>query len=260
MIQSVERAIAILNLFKNSRNPLGLAEMAKSLNLAKTTVHTIIKTLEKNGFLHKDPNIRKYKLGFSLFELGALQAANLEINQRAFRWLQRISNETGLLCRVGIWDSGTVLVTMNVQPQGNESLTRQFGPRLPGYCTALGKAILAHMPDSTVSSYLDEVELTAYTANTITGRQELLDELARTKSRGYSISNGEILMHQGGIGAPVRSYSGDVAGAVSMRLNPEDLNDDLIENTSSKLLRTTHNISLDLGYQPLEVKPLSKKN
>ena len=153
-IQSLERAISILNLFRSTRNPLGISEMAQALNLAKTTVHGLVSTLEMNGFLKKDAATRKYRLGFALFELGSIQAADLEINQRAFFPMRELSNKIDRLCRVAIWDRGSVIVTMTVQPQGHEITARQFGARLPGYCTALGKAILANMDESEQKSYL----------------------------------------------------------------------------------------------------------
>jgi DNA-binding IclR family transcriptional regulator len=137
-IQSLERAIGILNLFRNSRRPLGISEMAEKLGLAKTTVHGLASTLEKNGFLLKDTASRKYRLGFALFELGSLQMADLEINQRVFQPLHRLADQYDRLCRAAIWDCGSILATMTAQPQGHETTSRQFGPRLPGYCRALG--------------------------------------------------------------------------------------------------------------------------
>jgi IclR family transcriptional regulator, KDG regulon repressor len=256
MIQSIERAVAILNLFKGSRAELSLGEIAESLKLAKTTVHNIIKTLEFQGLLQKDPATRQYRLGFSLYELGTIMAANLEINQSSFLILQRMANETGHVCRVGIWDSGTVFVTMTVQPHGNESLTRQFGPRLPGFCTALGKAMLAYQPESVVSKYLSEMELTAYTSYTITSREALLKDLEITRKRGYSFSNREILAHQAGIGAPVFKLSDRLAGAISMGLNPEDIDPTFIEKSASKLMRAAHEISMEMGHYPLEVQTI----
>ena len=259
-IQSLERAISILNLFRSTRNSLGISEMAKVLNLAKTTVHGLVSTLEINGFLKKDASTRKYRLGFALFELGTIQAADLEINQRAFYPLHELSNETNRLCRVAIWDRESVVVTMNVQPQGHEITARQFGPRLPGYCTALGKAILANMPESELNAYLDEINLIAYTPNTIKDRQLLAEDLSQARARGYSISRMEILPHQAGLGAPVLDISGRTMGAISTRLNVEDLDTDFKTTTASHLMRTAHQISMDMGYQPSAMKQKPIKN
>jgi len=228
--------------------------MSAALNLAKTTVHGLVSTLESNGFLKKDASTHKYRLGFALFELGTIQAADLEINQRAFYPLRELSNEINRLCRVAIWDRGSVIVTMNVQPQGHEITARQFGPRLPGYCTALGKAILANMLESECKEYLAEIDLIAYTPNTINDLQLLAEDLTQTRARGYSISRMEILPHQAGLGAPVLEISGRAMGAISTRLNVEDLDTDLMTTTAGHLMRTAHQISMDMGYQPVTLK------
>jgi len=253
-IQSLERAIGILNLFRLSGRPLGISEMAEKLGLAKTTVHGLVSTLEKNGFLLKDAATRKYRLGFALFELGSLQMADLEINQRVFHPLHRLANQHNRLCRAAIWDRGSILVTMTAQPQGHETTARQFGPRLPGYCTALGKAILGHMQPAELKAYLAKNELIAYTPNTITDRRALAKDLQKSRARGYSISRQEVLLHQVGIGAPLFESGGRVVGAISMRLEVEDLDTDFMTTAANALVRTAFQISVEMGYQPMELR------
>ena len=76
------------------------------------------------------------------------------------------------------------------------------------------------------------------------------EDLIQTKARGYSISRMEILPHQAGLGAPVLDITGKTAGAISTRLNVEDLDTDSMKSTASRLMRTAHQISMDMGYQP----------
>ena len=252
-IQSLERAIGILNLFRKSRKPLGISEMAASLDLANTTVQGLVSTLEKNGFLQQDASTRKYRLGFALYELGSIQVSRLEINQHAVIPLQNLANKINRICRIGIWDRDSIIVTMTIQPQGHESTTRQFGPRLPGYCTALGKAILAHVPVSDLRAYLDTTELTAYTPHTIVDRRALENNLVRTKKRGYSISRQEVLLHQVGLGAPVQTSGGEIAGAISARLNNDEQDTEFMTTTAELLMATARQISLEMGYQPMDM-------
>lgn len=254
-IQSIDRAVAILNLFRNGRSALSLMEIAAALGIAKTTVHTIVKTLEYNGLLHQDMHSKKYSLGFALFELGTIQAANLVINRNASKPMHTLANETDAVCRLAIWDADTVFVTMTVFPQGQNAQFRQLGPRLPVYCTALGKAMLAHMPSKKLDHYLENTHLSSYTMYTITDKTLFLEDLHLSKKRGYSVSNREILLHQVGIGAPIFNEDGSVIGAVSLNLNAEEMTDDRIEKTAPRLLRTTYEISAEMGYQPLSVAP-----
>ena len=254
MIQSIERAIAILNLIKANRNPMSLAEIAEGLGLAKTTVYTIIKTMETNSFLLKDPESRKYQLGLALLEMGTVLANNLKINRRAYAPLQRLSSEIGNPCHIGVWDAGTVFITKTVYPQGNELMSQQIGPRLPGYCSSLGKAVLAHLPPETLSRYLADVELVGYTANTITDKEALRQNLRETRERGYSISHMETTSYHGGIGVPIFRHGGQVAGAISMRLEPEELESGDFTGQARKLQRAGHEISVEMGYHPVVVE------
>ena len=167
--------------------------------------------------------------------------------------LQSLANKVSRICRVGIWDRNSIIVTMIAQPQGHDTTSRQFGPRLPGYCTALGKAILANMPASE-QKHLVPIELVAYTPHTITDRQVLEEDLNRTRERGYSISRQEVLLHQVGLGAPVLGSDGRVVGAISVSLNAEDQDTDFMTSAAELLMQTAYNISLDMGYQPLEMK------
>lgn len=252
-IQSIDRAVAILNLFKSSRSAMSLGEIAAGMGMAKTTIHTIVKTLEHHGLLNQDAHTKKYTLGFTLYELGMLQASNLEINRIASRPIHILANDTGSYCRVALWDSGTVFVTLTVHPYGKESPSRQIGPRLPAYCTALGKAMLAHMPDRMIEAFFEETELAAYTPYSITDKDALVKDLEKTRKRGYSISNRETLIHQIGVAAPIFSEKGNVIAAASVQLDPENTTESVIDKKASRLLRTTYEISSELGYVPVSL-------
>lgn len=113
----------------------------------------------------------------TLFELGALQAANLRINRYASKPLHILANDTMVCCRVAIWDADTVFITLTVFPKGLDNHFNQLGPRVPGYCTGLGKAILAHMSADKVKAYLDKTTLSPFTRYTITDPDKLLADL-----------------------------------------------------------------------------------
>ena len=252
-IQSLERATGILDLYRKTRNPLGISEMAASLGLARTTVHGLVSTLEKKGFLKKDPATRKYRLGFALYELGAIQMSHLEINQHAAAPLQKLANHLNRICSIAIWDRNSIIVTMTIRPQGHESTTRQFGPRLPAYCTALGKAMLAYMPEPDQKAYLDATELVAYTPHTITDRKKLEKDLILIKERGYAINRQEVIHQRVSLSAPVLGSGGTLAGAVGVRLDVENLDTQVMKTAADIITQNAQRISLEMGYQPMDM-------
>lgn len=228
--------------------------MARELGLVKTTVYGLVSTLENNGFLQKDIKTRRYRLGFALFELSSIQMDGLEINQRAGVPLQKLSDNVNRLCHVAIWDRDSIILTMVAQPHGQKSMGRQIGPRLPGYSTGLGKAILANMSESEQKEYLDNTELVAFTPKTITDKKAFVKELNQIRIQGYSISRNETLPNQSGVAAAVFKSDGQIAGAISVRLNNKDLDTTLMSEAIELLIETAADISSDMGYRPLEAK------
>jgi DNA-binding IclR family transcriptional regulator len=254
-IQSIERAIAVLELFKNNKQ-LGLAEITQLIGLSKTTIHTIIKTLEEKNLLRQDKDIKKYRLGYSILELGLKQNTELDINRNALGPLQKLSNDLKKICSLGIWDNNSILVTIRSIPHFtyvHAFLSVQPGPRLPAYCTTFGKAILSFMQKEAVEKYLNEVELLPFTPNTITDKDSLIEELGQIRKRGYSIDKGEFFQVMG-IGAPIMGISGKLEGAISIRLDLEDYDEDSLEEFAGPLLRTAYEVSMNMGYQPVPMR------
>jgi DNA-binding IclR family transcriptional regulator len=249
-IQSVERAIGILNTIAARRSPLSLQELADSLNLAKTTIYTLAKTLKDKGFLQQDLSTRKYQLGFALYELGSIQVSEIKIQRSAEPVLERLAQSTGAECRLGIWDRKSVLITLSAHPASQDWITRQIGPRIPAYCTALGKAILASLKQEELKEYLESIKLVRYTDTTITNIEALLNELEIVRTRGYSISDGELMNYRKSLAVPVFGISRAVSGAISISINQQSIITAREEIIIDKLLRAAQEISMNLGFDP----------
>jgi DNA-binding IclR family transcriptional regulator len=254
-IQSIERAVAVLDLFKTNKQ-LGLAEITKLIGLSNSTLHTIIKTLEQGNLLKQDKDTKKYQLGYSILELGMKQYTELDFNRNSLGPLQKLSNDLKRICSGGIWDNNSVLVTLRTIPHFSyvhAFLSNQFTPRAPAYCTSIGKAMLALMPKEFVDNYLNEVDLLPFTPNTITNKEKLIEELAQTRKSGYAIDNTEFAQYRG-ISAPVRGSMGKLEGAITIRLDIDDSTVDRVEEFTGPLLRTAYEISQNMGYQPVPME------
>jgi DNA-binding IclR family transcriptional regulator len=205
--------------------------------------------------LRQDKETNKYQLGYSILELGLKQNTDLDINRNAIGPLQKLSNDLNKICSLGIWDNNSIIVTLRTIPHFkyvHAYLSAQVGPRVPAYCTPFGKAILAFMPEDSIQEYLNIVDLLPFTPNTITNKDNLIENLAQTRKRGYSIDQGEFAQLMG-IGAPVRGTSGKLAGGISIRLDFEDFDKENLEEFAGPLLRTAYDISMNMGYQPVPI-------
>ncbi len=249
-VQSVERALRILTLFSHRQPVLGISELSRLMDLPKGTVHGLTRTLVEHGFLKQDEQTRKYRLGLKIHELGIVLSGTLELNQKAAGPCHQLSRRTSLLSRIGIWDGGSVVITLNTHPNPMPVLPHQVGPRIHAYCSAIGKAILAFLDEQTLNAYLARTPLTAFTPSTITSRQKLIEDLKTARSRGYAVDREEAVQGLGCIGAPIFDRHGTVAGALSLSGPVKQVLGSRAEELSAEVLSTAAEISRFFGYFP----------
>jgi len=249
-IQSVNRAITILSLFSHRRPRLGITEISRILNLPKGTVHGLVRTLLNAGFLQQDPATRKYQLGLKLYEMGITLAVNLEINQKAVGLANKLAKSVSLVSRIAIWDGDSALITLNVDPRSNSLFVHQIGPRIPAYCSSVGKAILAFLNNEELNAYLSRTELIPYTPKTITQKERLLNELEETRQRGYSIDQEETTLGLVCIGAPIFGKGGHLEASISLSGDPGRFRKKQLKGLCEKLIKTAGEISRSMGYFP----------
>jgi IclR family transcriptional regulator, KDG regulon repressor len=261
-IQSLQRAIDILRLFSLQQPSHALSEIASAMGLNKGTAWGLVTTLEQNGLLEQDPNTRRYRLGPEIYQLGMTYAHCLEINNRAVEPSHHLASRTKLTTRIGIWDRNAILVTMMVIPDSADKLAHQIGPRIPAYCTALGKAILAFLEPEQVESFLSEIQLTRYTQSTITSEDLLIRELNATRERGYSVSIDELIPDLSGIAAPIFGRNGSVAAAVSVASvkKMDRMFAKRIDSVSKEVVSAALEISQLLGFGPEAMKDRAGKS
>ncbi|MCC7461767.1 MAG: IclR family transcriptional regulator [Gammaproteobacteria bacterium] len=249
-IQSVQRATDIISLFCKAPGRLGITEIATALRLNKGTVWGLVTTLERQQFLQQDAATRKYGVGPRLFELGMVYVGGLEINARAARHAQALADLTRLNARVGIWDHGSVLITFLAVPRSEDLLSHQIGPRVPAYCSAIGKALLANLDAPQQKEYLRDVSLQRHTRTTLTSREALRAELQATRERGYSISREEMIPGLAALGAPIFGRNRALAGAISISEAPRIVLGKRSERLGYELGCTAADISREMGYNP----------
>jgi DNA-binding IclR family transcriptional regulator len=252
LIQSIDRAIGILELFKKHKE-LDLSEITELLGLSKSTIHSIINTLAEKQVLRKIENTKKYQLGYSILELGLKQLAELEIYKQAVLPLKKLSNNVNKICSLGIWDNNSILIIERSDPSISYAQGFSSVPpirRKPAYCTSIGKAILSFMQKEAVEAYLNEVKLLPFTKNTITNRDKLNEELSTIRDRGYSMDNKEYVSYMTSISAPIHGTSGKTDGGISIHSDSDDYDENCLNEFVDPLIRTAYEISINMGYQP----------
>lgn len=218
--------------------------------LPKPTVHGLVQTLLGEGYLGQDEQTRQYTVGLRVIEMGSIFAGNLKINQVGGELVQRMAAKCQQHARIAIWDNDTVLVTFNAFPSVESMVFQQVGPRVPGYCTSLGKAVLSSLDEAELAEYLDRTELIRYTQTTITDRQQLCDGLKKMAEQGYVTENGEFLMGTCCVGVPIFDESFKAIGSISLSGTPDILSEKQLSIVVPAIIQTGLEVSRRMGFHP----------
>ncbi len=250
IIQSVHRALAILELFSVAQPCLGITEIARALGIHKNTAQCLVRTLARDGFLEQDPGTRKYRLGLKIYEMGVVMAGCLEINRKSVDPAHRLTLKTHLIVRVSVPCHDTAITTLDVYPRTQPFLVRQFGIRFPLYCTAMGKALLAFRSPTEIEEYLAQLDFFAYTPNTITRKDDLLAELDEIRKRGYSVNREEHIQARAAIGAPIFGSTGRVVASAALVGEPGRILGGQTESLARTVMSMASETSQAMGYVP----------
>jgi len=209
-VQSIERAAAILRMLAGGPGRLGLAEIARSLDLAKGTVHGILRTLQHVGFVEQDRVSGHYQLGAALLHLGTSYLDINELRSRSINWADPLAARSGEAVRIGTVLEGRVLVVHHVFRPDDTFQTLDIGALLPLHATALGKVLLAYRTARPAAP------LERFTRRTVVGARELAAELDRVREAGWGAEIEEFTVGEAAVAAPIRGYGGLVVGAIGV--------------------------------------------
>ncbi|ADQ06242.1 transcriptional regulator, IclR family [Caldicellulosiruptor hydrothermalis 108] len=247
-IQVLERAINILELLGEKPKGIGISEISRELNLPKSTVHRILDTLLQKGYVEKNMENDKYKLGLRIVELSNKILSNMELRNEAHPYLEELMNYSNEVVHLCVLRDGEMVYIDKVECPNPIRLYSQIGRRVPVHCTAVGKATLAFLPREEVISILQRKGMSRRTKNTITDMQKLLNQLEEIRELGYAVDDVENEEGVRGIGAPVFNYTGRVVAAISIAGPVSRITKERIPDLAEKLKETAQKISERLGY------------
>jgi IclR family acetate operon transcriptional repressor len=248
-VRSVRRAIRILEAFRE-RSCLTVTELSRALKFPKSSVYELVCTLAAEGLLAREEAGNRYRLGLGLVELARCADRDLEVRRVAHPLIEKLRDELNETVQLTILDGEEILYVDGCESKRQLRTFFQFGDRAPLHCTALGKAILAHLPDEEIDQRLRRRTLKAYTSETLTDPRELRRELERTAARGYSIDDME---HEEGVrcvGAPIRDREGRAIASISASGPAQRLAPGRDREIARRVVAAAEEISRRLGYRP----------
>ena len=244
-INSVEKTVRILELLAE-KGELSVAEAALRLGLNRSTCHRFLVTLRELGYVVQNP-LSHYRLSFQIFELGMKVANRLQVRQIAYPYLRELSKLFNETINLGYWHNNEIVHLDKIDSTEILRIDPGIGSRVPAYCTSLGKAILAFLPDDDLNTFLNSVPLRAMTGNTITTREGLAKELEDIKKKGFAVDREELSIGLRCVASPVFDYTNYPSYSVSVAGPSSRLTEEKITVIKEEVKRVCRSLSKSLG-------------
>ncbi|WP_224392322.1 IclR family transcriptional regulator [Pseudonocardia sp. ICBG1293] len=252
MSTSLGKALRILVVL--GEGPASLDQLATALEVHKTTVLRLLRTLADEHFVHRDDHHR-YRLGSRLFELSSRGLEQREVRAVAAPHLHAFNRAHGHTVHLSERDGDEIVYIDKLESHDHVRMASRVGLRGPVHSTAAGKVLLADLPAADLGRVLDTVVFTPRTPHTLTDRDAYLAELDRVRDQGWAQDREENEPSINCIGAPVRGPAGTVVAAVSVSVPSIVAGYHQLMELVPSLLAVTGAISRDNGWRPTREEP-----
>jgi DNA-binding IclR family transcriptional regulator len=213
MIQSIDRAIRVLTALQGARR-MSLSDLAARLELAPSTTHGIVRSLVEHGMVIQERGSNRYQLGPAVLRLGNVYLDTLELRSKAIPWAEDLARRTGCAVRTGVLlVDDVVIIQHEPRPDGSRQMP-EVGIVIPVHASALGKALLAFLPED--AERVAQSELRSMTGETITAPDALREQLDDVRRSGVAVEQDEAVLGESGLASPVFDSWGGVVGAIGI--------------------------------------------
>lgn len=253
LVQSVERALDILDCLSKYPKGCGIGELSKSLNLSKSTIHRIISTLKYKEYVIQNKENDKYQLGIKVLGLSSSITNNMDLISIARPYIHEFANKVDEVIHLCIPDESfsNIIYVDKVSAENtsrNITMSSIIGKNAPIYCTASGKLLLSQFSDDKIRELLKNTEFIKYTENTITDIDLLLEEIDQVRKNSYALDNIEYDTGVICIAAPIFDKNNKIVAATSLSsLTIFNNMDDLLKY-KIEFINIAKSISQLMGY------------
>jgi IclR family transcriptional regulator, KDG regulon repressor len=248
-IRSVTKAIRLLETLGREPGAVGVTELARQLDMDKSSVSRMLRTLEQAGFVAQDPVTQRYTLGLALGILGHKALRRVDLRSAAKPTLQTLAERTGECAHIAIMADNRAFYIDQAAPDRGVMVDAPVGTLAPLYCTALGKSLLAWQPDRIRESIIDTMRFEPFTRRTILDADSLRRHLTEVKRNGVAYDDEEFSVGVRCIAAPVFKLDGLVCGAVGVSGPSPRMSDDRLREWEGLVREEAADLSRRLGFE-----------
>lgn len=253
LVQTIERASLILDMLGQSPQGMSIRDLSERIRLPKGTTHRLLSSLSYFDYVRQDSKTRNYFLGFKLVELGNLLLGQLDLRKEAEPFLRDLAERTKETVHLVILDQNEIVYLDKLELDHTTSglrMASRVGSRNPAHSCAVGKVLLAHLPEDALASMTEEKGLAKRTGNTITDFNQLKDHLKLVRKQGYAVDDEENEMGIRCVAAPVFDEAGRAVAAISIsgpafRVTRKTVQ----ERLKKEVMETALRVSQRLGFR-----------
>jgi IclR family acetate operon transcriptional repressor len=246
---AVERTLLILEAAAQRDGGMSNAEFSRKLKIPKSSASYILRTLEQHGYLRRDGDGGRYRLGMKVLNLSRAALGGIDVRQVAQPIMQHLVDRIHITTHLAILDHDEAVYVEKVEAQSFIKMNTWVGRRMEVHSTAVGKALLAYLDSKERDAILRRRGLKKLTTHTITTLPKLLHELDRVRQQGYAVDDEENSLGARCIGAPVFNAEGNVEAAIASTGTINDVPRDAVPHLSDMIKEAGRRISHQLGYR-----------
>jgi len=247
-VQSIARALRILETLAASRGEVGIVVLSRRVALHVSTVHRLLATLADEGYVRQNPDSGGYGLGHKTFHLAEAYMGQIDLRQAVRPILERLSQETGETANLVIRDGREALYLDKAESPRSLRIFSRIGRRAPLHCTAVGKVLMAYAPSPRMDALPDNAPLERLTRRTITSASQLRRELAGVRARGVAVDREECEDGACCLAVPVQNVTGETVAAVGISGPAIRMTSRRLQELVPVLLRAGREMSERLGF------------
>ncbi len=240
---AVERAVLILEAIAQHAGGMSNSELSRSLDIPKSSASYILRTLEHRGYLRRDQESGKYRLGLKVLSLGRDVLAGMDIGELARPVLRTLVERTQMTAHLAMLDRGEAVYIEKVDSPGFVKMDTWVGRRMHVHSTSVGKALVAYLPRPEVEAILREHGLKKRTPKTIVTAARFFAELEQVRAQGFAVDDEENSLGARCMGAPVFDALGKVEAAVGLSATSAELDDATLPRIAELVKESARKIS-----------------
>jgi IclR family transcriptional regulator, KDG regulon repressor len=248
-LQTLNRAVAVLDCFTLEHSELGVREIARMVNLSSSVTGRLLSAMKDMGIVSQNPETRAYSMGARVLTWAGVYTSNLDVRNKAIPALEELHESTRETISLYILEGNERVCVERLESPQNVRIIARLGRRLPIYAGAAGKVLLAFLSPQRQQLFFETATLVPLTPRTMVDRDQLVEELRKVRESGCAISFGEWIEDAAGVAAPILDQTGEVVAAVTISGPILRFNEEKVARYCSEIQRVAARISQAMGYR-----------